>query len=422
MGCRLGYDASVRDEESELRSVLIIAGWIWLGYLACLALVDAFIYLGRPLSPLAGYYVVNGIPAAVFLTLAAAPWSKRRASKIAPVEIALITLAPIVLTHILDLRLPEAPLSNLEGMVLRQLPVLFLGLVLASWHYSLRATLLYSLSTAGLELLTAGLLVRFDPAQQTSFYFVIVIRAIALGVAGLFINRLISMLRTQQTALEIANGRLAEQAAALEGLAISRERNRLARELHDTLAHTLSGLTVQLEATKAYWASQPATAWDLLLKSLATARAGLDETRRALRALRASPLEDLGLLLALRQLAENAAQRGHLDLDISLPDQAPQLTSDQEQCLYRVAQEALENVVRHAGARTVRLQLNRQNSGWTLLIEDDGLGTDLSQAETRGRFGLAGMRERARLIGGQMLLDSSPGSGMRVRMTLEGPP
>ena len=102
----------------------------------------------------------------------------------------------------------------------------------------------------------------------------------------------------------------------MEDLAISRERNRIAQELHDTLSHTLSGLSVQLETMKAYWEVDPATARKRLDKSLAATRSGLEETRRILMALRAKPLEELGLIPALRQMAEEATAKAGITLDI----------------------------------------------------------------------------------------------------------
>src|SRR5439155_20678930 len=127
-------------------------------------------------------------------------------------------------------------------------------------------------------------------------------------------------------------------AGTLESLAVSRERNRMARELHDTLAHTLSGLSVQLETVEAYWDVEPRTAHAMLDRALEATRDGLQETRRALKALRASPLDDLGLGLALRRMAESAVARANIELDLEIPEQVPPLAPDVEHCIYRVAQ------------------------------------------------------------------------------------
>jgi signal transduction histidine kinase len=229
----------------------------------------------------------------------------------------------------------------------------------------------------------------------------------------------VSRLKTQQASLEQANIQLVHHAGTLEHLTISRERNRMARELHDTLAHTLSALSVQLETIKAYWDVDPAAAQRLLDQSLTATRSGLQETRRALKSLRATPLDDLGLALALRKLAEETAARANLQLDLSLPERLPALSPDVEQCIYRVAQEAVSNVAHHADARTLTVQLSVNGPAVLLLVRDDGAGFDARQDEAVGHFGLPGMRERAYLAGGQLAIDSRPGRGTTIRLTIE---
>jgi signal transduction histidine kinase len=230
--------------------------------------------------------------------------------------------------------------------------------------------------------------------------------------------RLIAAQRAQRRSLTEANARLAHHAATLEQLAISRERNRLARELHDTLAHTLSGLAVQLEATRSLWERDPGGARALLDASLVATRAGLSESRRALQALRAAPIEELGLLRALQRMAESAAERSGLALDLRLPERDLELPPDIEQCIYRVAQEALENVVRHAEASQVAVHLLYDRQRAALLVRDDGQGFDSTQVDATQRLGLRGMRERARLAGGQLELTSQPGVGTSIHLIL----
>ena len=173
--------------------------------------------------------------------------------------------------------------------------------------------------------------------------------------------------------LTTANHQLAQYAGNLEELTISRERNRMARELHDTLAHTLSGLSVQLETARAFWDVDEGTAKELLDQSLAATRSGLQETRRALQSLRATPLEDLGLVLALKGLAESAESRAGLTLDLDLPTQPLTLTPAIEQAVYRIAQEAVNNVIKHATAKTLMLSLQTGNP-IELVVADDGVG------------------------------------------------
>ena len=213
-------------------------------------------------------------------------------------------------------------------------------------------------------------------------------------------------------------------AVALEELTISRERNRLARELHDTLAHSLSAVAVQLEAVRSLWAVDPDGARDMLDQADGTARTGLTEARRALQDLRATPLKDLGLGLALRELAETAAERAGASLQLQLSEQPPDgLSPFAEQGIYRIAQEALENVVRHSGAKALSVSLQHSDGQATLQIGDDGLGTDYADASPhqaggpRG-LGIRGMRERAELIGGTLQITSEVGQGTRVMLTV----
>jgi signal transduction histidine kinase len=200
----------------------------------------------------------------------------------------------------------------------------------------------------------------------------------------------------------------------------------VARELHDTLAHTLSGLAVQLETIKAYWDIDQKTARyidhptarSLLDKALVVAHSGLEETRRALKALRASPLDDLGLALALSTMVEDAAAHANLALDLSIMDKMPALSPDVEQCVYRVAQEAVTNVVKHANAKNLTVKLEFIEGKVTLIVRDDGVGFDIEKSNKTGHFGLTGMRERAQLVGGELNIISKPGYGTTIQLTI----
>lgn len=400
--------------------VMRTAAWMWIAYLASLAIVDLFTYSGGPAAPVLWYHLVGGLPALAFLVLSRWEWSQKVRGLHTPLMILLITGAPILINHVLGLRLPQAPLSNLEGMILRQLPVLFIGLVLVAWHYRLATMLLYSVATNLFELSIVLAFDRLDDPRLTVFYFITIIRTVCFIAVGVFINLLITYLRAERESLELANSRLTHYASTLESLTVSRERNRLSRELHDTVVHTLSGLAVQLETLQAYLGVDAATAETLLAQSLETARSGLQETRRAVRAMRASPLDDLGLVLAIRKLIDAAAERGQLLLDVSLPDQALILSPDVEQCVYRIAQEAVENVIHHAGARRLAVTLTVSGADVVLVVHDDGIGFSPEAESLSGHFGLAGMRERAQLAGGVLSISSKPSFGTTIRLMVNG--
>ncbi len=421
--------------ETDIVRLLRAAAWMWLGYLLALLLIDRWLY--PRLDLLLVYYFLNGCAALLFLLLAY--WDgPRRWLGVAylPLMLLLLSALPLVGNHLLLPRLPPGPLSNAEGMALRQLPVLFIALVITAWQYRLAGVLLFSGATALLELLTVVLLVPLMhfllvprpglpqpfapvPLQGINVFLILaVVRTISFVAVGVFVSQLIERLHQQQKSLQEANARLTHYASTLESLTISRERNRLAHELHDTLAHSLTAISVQLETARAYWNKNRVKARELMEQALAATRSGLEETRRALKALRASPLEELGLLLALRQLAESAAARAGLDLELALPDRLPALSPDVEQAIYRIAQEAVENVVLHARARRLTLRLEQSEQAIRLSVQDDGLGFDAAAAEKSGRFGLVGMRERARLVGGELHIVSGRGQGTTILLTI----
>ncbi|MCP5022569.1 MAG: sensor histidine kinase [bacterium] len=205
----------------------------------------------------------------------------------------------------------------------------------------------------------------------------------------------------------------------MEELTISRERNRLARELHDTLAHSLSAVTVQLGAVKTLWGSNTDAAKTLLDQADDSARDGLQEARRALQALRASPLEDLGLVLALEGLAKEAAVRAGVTLHCDVPEEKLTFLEPHiEQSIYRVAQEALENCVRHAEAQTLWVTMIYSAEQIQLTIRDDGQGFAPSQTIPTDHYGIAGMEERASVIGGTLQVESSHGEGTTVQLVV----
>jgi signal transduction histidine kinase len=410
----------MQSEVPDSKRVFQTAAWMWLVYLVSLAVIDLFIYANKPIDPILWYHLINGIPAILFLGLSRSKWLKNQVNIVAPIMVLLITIAPILVNEMFDIRLPQAPLSNLEGMVLRQLPVLMIGLVLVAWHYKLVTMVIYTVALNLFELSIVLLQNRLDDPRLLSSYFIIVIRTVCFLVVGIFVNQLINHLRSQQESLRSANQQLSHYASTLENLTTSRERNRMSRELHDTVIHTLSGLTVQLETTKAYLTVNPETARNLLDQSLESTRYGLQETRRALKDLRASPLEDLGLIKALQQLTKTAAERGKLSLEVFLPKQELFLSPDVEQCIYRIAQEAVENVVHHANARKLMVRLDIKEKDIDLLIQDDGIGFNPETHILSGHFGLSGMRERAQMSGGELTVTSKPNCGTTIRLVIKG--
>ncbi|MGB9640454.1 MAG: sensor histidine kinase, partial [Anaerolineales bacterium] len=243
-------------------------------------------------------------------------------------------------------------------------------------------------------------------------------RSMTFLVLGYVVTRLVKAQRRQRQELAQTNRQLMQHAATVEQLAISHERNRLSRELHDTLAHTLSALTVQLEALLTVWNPIPDKPRQMLEQMLSTTRSGLDETRRALSALRAAPLEEMGLAIAIRTLAEDFAMRHAWKLQMDIPVQVENVSEEVEQSFYRITQEALENTARHANAHTITIQLKQMTDKLILRIADDGQGFD-PHTVSEEQLGLKGMHERANLIGASFQVMSEPGRGTTIEVALE---
>lgn len=202
------------------------------------------------------------------------------------------------------------------------------------------------------------------------------------------------------------------------------ERKRLARELHDELGQSLSALLMKIRSPPTRGAG---TAVDVMDLETRVSRL-LDEVRRMAWDLRPSLLDDLGIHLALSRLAEEVHERYSLAIDfqaVGFDQGHDRLPGRTETVLYRVAQEALNNVARHAHARHVSVVLVRQGQEVALVVEDDGAGFDVG-AVRRGRssLGVLGMEERLALVGGSFVLESTPGQGTTVqaRIPLGGVP
>jgi len=201
-------------------------------------------------------------------------------------------------------------------------------------------------------------------------------------------------------------------------LAVSRERNRLARDLHDTLAHSLAALSVQLEALRTLLTHDPAAAQDALNGVTTLARNGLEESRQAIQALRTDPLKTTGLVGALRNTLQAFQARTGVRTNLIVAGHEPDLTDEEAQALFRIAEEALTNVERHAAAQRATVRLAFGNDRIDLVIQDDGVGFDPATVDP-DHYGLTGIRERAAMIGATLKVHSRPGGGTRIWCSLE---
>jgi two-component system, NarL family, sensor kinase len=195
------------------------------------------------------------------------------------------------------------------------------------------------------------------------------------------------------------------------------ERNRLAREIHDTLAQGLTATALQLESADALLDAGSGKAHEPLRRALSLTRSNLEEARRSVLDLRAAPLEGRPLSEALKALVERWEAETGIAARYRAVNGSRPLPPRVEAALYRICQEALTNAARHAGAGRLSVRLVATPERVRLVVEDDGRGFDASEVP-EDRHGLVGMRERAEMLGGNLEVRSEPGAGTRIEATV----
>ncbi|HET6822952.1 MAG TPA: sensor histidine kinase [Anaerolineales bacterium] len=213
--------------------------------------------------------------------------------------------------------------------------------------------------------------------------------------------------------LESANAQLAANTARIESLTLQNERQRMARELHDTLAQGVAGLVLQLEAVKAHLASKRLDrASSIVEQALARARGTLSESRAAIDDLRSEPGN---LAEAIREKVDRFRQGTGIPCDLELSIEENQLQPGIADHGLSILSEALANVMKHAQATKVNVRFSVHEDELEVEVHDDGKGFDNHHVSGDGHYGLLGMRERARLIGGELKIESNAGRGTTVR-------
>jgi signal transduction histidine kinase len=201
--------------------------------------------------------------------------------------------------------------------------------------------------------------------------------------------------------------------------AVLSERNRVARELHDTLEQGLTGISLQLDAVAVTVQGSPAAAQQSLEVARQMLRYSLEETRRSVMDLRSQALETNDLPAALAMLAQQMTQGTAIKADVKVEGSQRRLDAAQEHHLLRIGLEALTNAVKHSGATRVDLLIRFSGNGIDLVVGDNGCGVRHDDGAFDGvHFGLQGMRERANKIGATLELDTRPGGGTRLQVSL----
>ncbi|QIN82223.1 GAF domain-containing protein [Rubrobacter tropicus] len=232
----------------------------------------------------------------------------------------------------------------------------------------------------------------------------------------------LQLLNTVGDLLSIAveRARLFERSARLGAV---EERNRLAREIHDTLAQNLTATGLQIESAEALLEADaaPDEVRAALARALSLTRSNLDEARRSVLDLRAAPLEGRSLAEALKTLVDRWEAETGIATRFKAVNGSRPVPPRVEAALYRVGGEALANVARHANARRATVRLVATPGSVSLLVEDDGIGLDPSRVP-EDRHGIVGMRERVEILGGVLRVEGRPAGGTRVEaaVPLEG--
>ena len=298
--------------------------------------------------------------------------------------------------------------------------ICIVGEALGVWGNSRRSLLL--------GLFYVGMLVSllFVLTDQERFYAALSELIVNGGAIILFMVLLNQQLAEREKArelaerLESANAQLAANAARIESLTLQNERQRMARELHDTLAQGVAGLVLQLEAVKAHLASERVDrASSIVDQALTRARGTLSESRAAIDNLRSAPgnVEE-----SVRENVDRFTQGTGIPCELELSVQANQLSPGIADHGLSILSEALANVAKHAQATKVNVRFRVHKDMLALEVRDDGRGFDQHLENGKGHYGLLGMRERARLTGGDLKIESNDGPGTTVRFVVSNTP
>jgi len=346
----------------------------------------------------------------------------------------LLTLSSIAAFAVMGLRLPtgkpaykilytglEIVLIVLTGIArgIRLFPFLYLILVIRSCLiFELRGRLVVTGLSFTLFLLTLSHWSQSFPVRpgaQERLRFIFLGYSLLFGLSLAFVLLLMNALlseRQSREKLASANEQLRQYAVRIENQAVLQERNRIARDIHDSLGHSLTALNLQLETALKLWSSDPARATKFLVEAKRLGSTALQDVRHSVSAMRSDPLQGLSLETALASLAEEFHRSTGFSPICKIVVGRP-IPTEVTTAVYRIAQEALTNICKYAAATEVQIQLQASATNVSLVIQDNGKGFSVDKNTTG--FGLQGMRERTLALGGQFEIDSAPAAGCRIK-------
>ncbi len=231
---------------------------------------------------------------------------------------------------------------------------------------------------------------------------------------GILVNTLLREYKSQQQ-LAIAREQLRQYALKAEDRARVHERNRIAREIHDSVGHVLTAQTIQLNNAIAFWQADPEKAYQFLTESKELVATALKEIRHSINTLRSDPLEGQNLEQAIALLFQEFSSRTRIFPDYTIALNHV-LSEEIKLTVYRIVQEALSNIAKHSEAESVKVNLQTFPEHLYLSVEDNGKGFNLEQNTTG--FGLQGMQERVLALNGNIQISSNLNSGCTITITI----
>jgi len=336
-----------------------------------------------------------------------------------PLVLAFVSYVPIGLLNWLPLFIPDIQTTAAIINSWTITALLLFPLIILAWQYEFRVILIFF----GVLGLLDPLIIILNTGIYNSAFFETLyssfVRIAVFTAVGFVVTELKSNQKIKQEELEKANAKLTKQAEMIDSLSAIRERTRISRELHDVLAHTLSGLAVQLEAMKTVIPAENAEFMVMIDHSLQNARSGLAETRSILKDLRSIPQAGDELLQAIKILIHEFTRNTDIPVHVNKFEDIPDLPADLLQIVHRIIQESLENTRKYSEADQITLSFYAvDDSGQKLvylIIGDNGKGFQPDLIDESKHFGLRGIRERVQAAGGSCKITSKPGNGTEIR-------
>jgi len=246
---------------------------------------------------------------------------------------------------------------------------------------------------------------------QFSFVLLFVL---ALVFVLLLMNAVLSE-RESRDKLTAANEKLRQYALRIENQATLEERNRIAREIHDSLGHSLTALNLQLETGTKLLNSNPEKAKDFLIRAKGLGSQALKDVRESVSTMRSNPLQEKSFETSIHVLVQNFRHSTNIELNYQI-NLFYSIPRDVSTAIYRIIQESLTNISKYAEATEVKLEINTVATNLCLIIEDNGKGFNLTQNTTG--FGLQSMRDRTLALNGDFNIESVPGKGTKIKIDI----